>query len=96
MTESFRAEVRVELKHGVTDPEGANARKTLELLGFASVKEVKAVHAYVIDLVANDEASARGEVEEMARRLLANPVIHNTRVDIRRHDARSAGGAKGA
>ena len=30
----FIAEVRVKLKKGVADPEGANTKKALELLGF--------------------------------------------------------------
>ncbi|MHB8604147.1 MAG: phosphoribosylformylglycinamidine synthase subunit PurS [Thermoplasmatota archaeon] len=82
--ETFRAEVRVELKPGVTDPEGANAMKTLELLGFGGVRGVKAVHSYVIDLAAASEKAARSEAEEMAKRLLANPVIHNTRITIQK------------
>ena len=34
----YRAEVRIELKPGVADPEGANTKKTLELLGFKGVQ----------------------------------------------------------
>lgn len=35
------AEVRVELKKGVADPEGKNTLKALELLGFEGVKDMK-------------------------------------------------------
>lgn len=78
----FRAEVRVELKPGVTDPEGANAKKALELLGFGGVTAVKAVHAYAIDVDAPSEADAKRQADEMCRRLLVNPVIHEYRITV--------------
>ncbi|HVL47235.1 MAG TPA: phosphoribosylformylglycinamidine synthase subunit PurS [Candidatus Thermoplasmatota archaeon] len=78
----FRAEVRVELRPGVTDPEGANTKKTLELLGFGGVKAVKSVKSFTVDLEAANESAAREQVEEMARRLLSNPVIHTTKITL--------------
>jgi len=78
----YRAEIRVELKSGVADPEGANTMKALELLGFRGVKAVRAVHAYAVELDATDEATARREVESMCRRLLTNPVIHDYRISL--------------
>jgi len=33
----LRAEIRIELKKGVADPEGKNVKKTLELLGFHGI-----------------------------------------------------------
>ncbi|MHB8585169.1 MAG: phosphoribosylformylglycinamidine synthase subunit PurS [Thermoplasmatota archaeon] len=74
--------MRIELKPGVTDPEGANAKKALELLGFGSVRGVKAVHSYSIDVEANSDSDARKQVEEMCLRLLVNPVIHAYRIDV--------------
>ena len=79
---AYRAEVRVELKPGVNDPEGANTRKALELLGFSNVRDVKAFHAFAIDLDAKDEKAARASVDDMCRRLLVNPVIHAYRVNV--------------
>lgn len=78
----YRAEVRVELKPGVTDPEGANAKKALELLGFSGVKGVKAVHSYAIDVDAKSEGDAQKQAEDMCRRLLVNPVIHEYRISV--------------
>lgn len=75
-------EIRIELKKGVTDPEGSNTRKTLESLGFEGVSSVKTVKLFEVDIDAPaDEALARGE--EMCRKLLANPVIQNYRVSLR-------------
>jgi len=78
----YRAEVRIELKPGVADPEGANTKKALELLGFKGLKGVRSVHAFSIDLEAATDAAARAEVDEMCKRLLVNPVIHAPRVTI--------------
>lgn len=82
MVPLYRAEVRIELKPGVADPEGANTKKALELLGFKGLKGVKSVHAFSIDLDAATEAAAKADVDEMCKRLLVNPVIHAPRVTI--------------
>lgn len=82
MVPTYRAEVRIELKAGVADPEGANTKKALELLGFQGVKAVRKVHAFTIDVEAASEADAKAQVEEMSKRLLANPVIQTPRITI--------------
>ncbi len=69
------AEVKIKLKKGVADPEGANTKKTLELLGF-DVADVKAVKVFEINLGIEDKEEAKQKVEEMCQKLLANPVIH--------------------
>ena len=69
------AEVKIKLKKGVADPEGANTKKTLELLGF-DVADVKAIKVFEINLGIEDKGEAKQKVEEMCQKLLANPVIH--------------------
>ena len=66
----MRAEVRVELKEGIFDPEGENIKKALNLLGFTEVKDVKLARLYTIEVDAADH------VEDMCTKLLTNPVIH--------------------
>ncbi len=76
-----KAEIRIELKKGVADPEGENTRKTLELLGFRSIKGVKTVKLFEIELdMDNDQAKVA--CEEMCQKLLANPVIQNYNVEL--------------
>ncbi|MEE9150841.1 MAG: phosphoribosylformylglycinamidine synthase subunit PurS [Thermoplasmata archaeon] len=70
------AEVKIKLKKGVADPEGANTKKTLELLGF-EVGDVKSVKVFEIHLGIENKEEARQKVEEMCEKLLANPVIHD-------------------
>jgi phosphoribosylformylglycinamidine synthase PurS subunit len=76
------AEVRVELKKGVADPEGKNTLKALELLGFEGLKDVKTVKVFDI-LMDGDAGEAEKRVDEMCRKLLANPVIHNYSIKIK-------------
>jgi len=80
----FRAEVRVALKKGVADPEGKNARKALELLGFQGLQEVHSVKLFQMELEAISEDVARQRVEDMCKRLLANPVIHDYAITVER------------
>jgi len=76
------AEVRVELKKGVADPEGKNTLKALELLGFEGLKDVKTVKVFEIQLD-GESGDMEKKVDEMCRRLLANPVIHNYHIKIK-------------
>jgi len=77
------AEVKIELKEGVADPEGMNTKKALELLDW-NIEGVKSGKIYEIDLGENiSEEDAREEVEEMCKRLLANPVIQTYEIDIK-------------
>ena len=71
-----RIRVEVRLRKGVTDPEGDNVQKALTLLGFKGIGGVHSVKLFLIDLATKDAKVARKEAEEMCRRLLANPVIH--------------------
>jgi len=78
------AEVRVRLKKGVADPEGANTKKALELLGFSEVTGVESSRCFSISLGTDDESHAREQVERMCQNLLANPVIHDYDVTLKR------------
>jgi phosphoribosylformylglycinamidine synthase subunit PurS len=72
-----RVEIEVDLKKGVTDPEGENVRKALGLLGFKGVRGVHSAKLFLVDMDTQDAAQARSDAEEMCRRLLANPVVHD-------------------
>lgn len=76
------AEVRVELKKGVVDPEGDHVKKTLLTLGFTDVRRVESVKTYRIHLESNDPEAAQKDLQLMCERLLANPVVHRYSVKI--------------
>ncbi len=77
------AEVKIELKEGVADPEGMNTEKTLKLLGW-DVEKVETGKLFEIELGDGiPEEEARDEVEEMCKKLLANPVIQTYDIKIK-------------
>ncbi len=65
-------EVRIGYKSGVQDTEGESTLRGLKTLGF---EKVKTVHASKIYRIEGDYS--KDEIEEMCRRLLANPVSQN-------------------
>ncbi len=75
-------EIRIELKPGVADPEGKNTKKTLELLGFEGVKDVRSIKVFEVEMDMPPK-EAKAACEEMCRRLLANPVIQKFSVQIK-------------
>ncbi len=69
-------EVRIGYKPGVQDTEGESTLRGLKTLGF---EKVKTVHASKVYRIEGDYS--KGEVEEMCRRLLANPVSQNYTIE---------------
>ena len=68
------------MRPGIADPQGATIERALPALGFEAVSGVRAGKAFRFVVDAADEESARGEVEELCQRLLANPVIEDSAV----------------
>jgi phosphoribosylformylglycinamidine synthase subunit PurS len=77
---TFAFEVLVSLKEGLADPQGAAVESALPALGWTNVSAVRIGKHIALDVEATDEAAARAQVEDMARRLLSNPVIETFRV----------------
>ena len=75
----MKTRVYVTLKGGVLDPQGKAIHHALEGLGFAGVNDVRAGKLIELDLADNVEDS---EIEEMCRKLLANTVIENYRIEV--------------
>ena len=78
----FEVKVKVELKKGVSDPEGANTLKALKLLGFENVKDAKIIRTINLIIEEENKNKVEKEVEQMCQRLLTNPVIHTYEIDI--------------
>lgn len=79
----YEVEVKVVLKKGVADPEGANTAKTLKLLGFEGIKEVRSAKVFRIFLDADDEAKAEEMAKDMCDKLLANPVVNDFSIQVK-------------
>lgn len=78
----FTARVEVHLRPGIADPEGATIERALPALGFDDVRGVRAGRSFRLSVEAPDEAAARQRAEELSHRLLANPVIEQSSVEI--------------
>ncbi len=78
----FAAHVEVRLRPGIADPEGATIERALPALGFDEVRQVRAGRSFRFELEAADEPAARARAEELAHRLLANPVIEDTALEL--------------
>jgi phosphoribosylformylglycinamidine synthase len=74
----MKTRVYITLKNGVLDPQGKAIHHALEGLGFAGVNDVRAGKLIELDLA---EGVGEAEVEEMCKRLLANTVIENYRIE---------------
>ena len=74
----MKTRVYVTLKNGVLDPQGKAIHHALEGLGFAGVNDVRAGKLIELDVADNVLDS---EIEEMCRKLLANTVIENFRIE---------------
>ncbi|HLC25184.1 MAG TPA: phosphoribosylformylglycinamidine synthase subunit PurS, partial [bacterium] len=77
-----RARVFVTLKRSVLDPQGKAIQGALETLGYPEVESVRVGKVIEVTLKEGDQAAARARLEEMCRKLLANPVIEDYRVEI--------------
>jgi len=78
----YEAKVTINLKKGVSDPEGANTLKALKLLGFNNVVKAKMVRTFDLIIDGKNENEVRKSVEQMCQRLLTNPVIHTYKIKI--------------
>ena len=78
----YLAKIYVTLKPTVNDPQGLTIRGGLHMLGFSSVQQVRMGKYLEIQVEAADQNAARAQVEEMCRKLLANPVIEEFRLEL--------------
>ena len=77
----YRAKIEVSLKPGYSDPEGETTRQSLRELKY-SVANVSVSKVYTVYFEASTRKEAEKQVEEMCRRLLANPTKDNYRFEI--------------
>ena len=78
----MKARVHVTLKNGVLDPQGKAIGDALHRLGFPEVEEVRQGKFIELDLAEGDPATTKARLDEMCRKLLANTVIENYRVEL--------------
>ena len=74
----MKARVFVTLKPGVLDPQGKAIHHALEGLGFGGVQDVRAGKLIELELA---DGTSEAQIADMCRKLLANTVIENFRIE---------------
>ncbi len=80
----MRATILVRPKAGILDPQGEAVQASLRHLGF-DVGDARVGRVIDIDVDGSDPAAARAQVDEMCRRLLANPLIESYEIELEGH-----------
>lgn len=78
----MKARIYITLKSGVLDPQGKAIEGALRGLGFEGASDVRQGKVIELDIAEASEAAARARIDDMCRRLLANPVMENYTIEI--------------
>ena len=84
----LRARITVRLRPGILDPQGTTIQRALEGLGFPEVRELRVGKLLEMTIAETDPVRARARIDDMCRRLLANPVVEDYAIEVHGEDAR--------
>lgn len=73
----LEVKVYITLKKTVADPQGLTVKGALDSLGYPGIEEVRMGKLITIKLNIRDRQEAQEKVEQMCRKLLANPIIED-------------------
>lgn len=74
----MKLRIFITLKPGVLDPQGKAIHKALGGLGFVGINDVRAGKLIELDVA---DGTDDAQIDEMCRKLLANTVIENYRIE---------------
>jgi phosphoribosylformylglycinamidine synthase len=77
-----RARVYVTLKKSVFDPQGKTVHDALRSMGYSTIADLRQGKFFEVALEGVSADQARAVMEEVAHRVLANPVIESYRVEV--------------
>ena len=78
----YKVSVYVTPKAGVVDPQGAVIERALPALGHAGVANIRVGRYITLDVPGADPERVKADVDDMCRKLLANPIIEDYRFGI--------------
>ncbi len=78
----YLARIYITLKPAVNDPQGLTVKDGLHMLGFDRVRSVRVGKYMEVRLDEADSSDAEGQVQDMCRKLLTNPVIEDFRFEM--------------
>jgi phosphoribosylformylglycinamidine synthase len=71
----MKAKVYITPKKDILDPQGLTIERSLPALGFDGVSHVRVGKYIELEIAGGQEAA--GELDQMCRKLLANPIIED-------------------
>jgi phosphoribosylformylglycinamidine synthase PurS subunit len=71
----MKVRILVSFKDSVLDPQGQTVKNALHTLGYGAVLEVRQGKVFELELEGKTKKEAEALVPEIARRVLANPII---------------------
>jgi phosphoribosylformylglycinamidine synthase subunit PurS len=77
----MKVTVLVRPRDGILDPQGEAVRRSLAGLGYAAA-DVRAGKVFDLDVDAPDAEGARAIADEIAGRVLSNPLIEQYQVEV--------------
>ena len=77
----MKLSVTVTLKENVLDPQGKVVQNTLQSLGMDNLKSIRQGKYFEIELNDNDPQKAEKKVDDMCKKLLANLIIEDYKVN---------------
>ena len=73
--------VTVTLKKDVLDPQGKVVQNTLQNLGMDNLKSVRQGKYFELEINDNDQTQAEKKVDDMCKKLLANLIIEDYKIN---------------
>jgi len=73
--------VTVTLKKDVLDPQGKVVQNTLQNLGMDNLKSVRQGKYFELEVNDNDQAQAEKKIDDMCKKLLANLIIEDYKIN---------------
>jgi phosphoribosylformylglycinamidine synthase PurS subunit len=70
----MKAKVIIKLKDTILDPQGLTIHHALETLGYKNIESLRSGKFFEIELNVEDKAKAVEIVDEICKKILANPV----------------------
>ena len=78
----MKISVIITLKKDVLDPQGKVVKNTLQNLGMDKLKSVRQGKYFEIELEDTDQEKAKKKVNEMCKKLLANLIIEDYKINL--------------
>jgi phosphoribosylformylglycinamidine synthase PurS subunit len=78
----FKVSVYVTPKQGVVDPQGAVLERALPGLGHSTARDIRVGRYITMEVQGSDLEKVKADVDDMCRRLLANPIIEDYHFEI--------------